>query len=99
RLADPVVHRREITFDSFEQTIDVLDLLRCGGAHTARRAWHFSESCQVEREGDGLRVINGFAVVHLRPQEPLERVEVHRGGTPTQGGWVSRSFGSKQPST
>jgi hypothetical protein len=35
----------------------------------------------------------------MEPQEPVERVEVHRGGTPTQGGWVSRSFGSKQPST
>src|SRR5690349_19688579 len=99
RLDDPVVHRREIIFDAHEQTIDVIDLLRCGGAHDARRAWHFAEHCQVEREGNGLRVINGTSVVHLQPQEPLDRVEVYRGGTPAQGGWVSRSFGSKQPAT
>jgi hypothetical protein len=43
--------------------------------------------------------VNGFTQVSMEPLEPLERVEIHRGGTPMQGGWVSRSFGSKQPST
>jgi hypothetical protein len=99
RLEDPVVHRREIVFDAHAQTIEVTDLLRCAGSHQARRAWHFAENCQVEREGNALRVVNGTSVVYMEPQEPLERVEVHRGGTPTQGGWVSRSFGSKQPAT
>jgi hypothetical protein len=94
-----VVHRREIIFDAHAQTIDVADLLRCAGAHGARRAWHFAENCQVVREGDGLRITSGCAIVHMEPCESLERIEVHRGGTPQQGGWVSRSFGSKQPST
>jgi hypothetical protein len=99
RLADPVVHRREIDFDADRQLIEVTDLLRCDGEHTARRAWHFAEGCQVERDGAGLRIVNGFTHVHMEPLEPLERVEIHRGGTPMQGGWVSRSFGSKQPTT
>ena len=68
-------------------------------SHDARRAWHFAENCQVEREGNGLRIVNGTSVVHMEPAEALERIEVYRGGTPAQGGWVSRSFGSKQPST
>jgi hypothetical protein len=35
----------------------------------------------------------------MEPLEPLERVEIHRGGTAEQGGWVSRRFGHKQPAT
>lgn len=99
RLEDPVVHRREILFDAHQQVIEVADLLRCEAGHSARRAWHFAEGCQVEREGAGLRIVNGFTQVHMEPLEPLERVEIHRGGTPAQGGWISRSFGRKQPTT
>jgi hypothetical protein len=99
RLEDPVVHRREIRFDAHQQVIEVADLLRCEGEHSARRAWHFAEGCQVERDGAGLHIVNGFTQVHMEPLEPLERVEIHRGGTPAQGGWISRSFGRKQPTT
>jgi hypothetical protein len=99
RLEDPVVHRREILLDANQQVIEVADMLRCAGGHAARRAWHFAEGCQVEREGAGLRIVHGFTQVHMEPLEPLERVEIHRGGTPAQGGWISRSFGSKQPTT
>ena len=99
RLDDPVVHRREIVFDADQQMIGVSDLLRCSGEHRAVRAWHFSEQCQVERRGAGLRIVNGHTQTYFEPQEPLERVEIHRAGTSQQGGWVSRSFGSKQPST
>jgi hypothetical protein len=35
----------------------------------------------------------------MEPLEDLQRVEIHRGGTPAQGGWISRSFGNKQPGT
>ena len=51
RLADPVIHRREIVFDARRQLIEVTDMLRCDGEHRARRAWHFAEDCQVERAG------------------------------------------------
>jgi len=37
--------------------------------------------------------------VFMEPQEEPERVEIHRGGSPAQGGWISRSFGSKRPTT
>jgi hypothetical protein len=99
RLEDPVVHRRVIDFDAARQLIDVADLLRCAGAHRARRAWHFAEDCQVERHGNGVRVVSGRTQVFLEPLEELERVEIHRAGTPNQGGWISRTFGNKQPTT
>jgi hypothetical protein len=99
RLDDPVVHRREIVLEPAGQHIEVVDLLRCSGQHRARRAWHFAEYCQVERHGTGLRVIAGRTQVIFEALEEPERVEIHRGGTAAQGGWTSRRFGRKQPTT
>jgi hypothetical protein len=100
RLQDPVVHRREIVFDARRQFIEVIDMLRCDGEHRARRAWHFAEDCQVERIGqNGLHVTSGLTQVLFEPGEALDSVQLHRGGSPEQGGWISRRFGCKQPST
>ena len=99
RLADPVIHRREIVFEPARQLIEITDTLRCAGSHTARRAWHFAADCQVEPEGEGLRVSCGVAQLFMEPLEALQQVEIHRGGTPAQGGWMSRNFGRKQPAT
>jgi hypothetical protein len=99
RLEDPLVHRRVIDFDGTRQLIDVADLLRCAGEHRARRSWHFAEDCQVERHGSGVRVGAGRTQLVLEPLEDVERVEIHRAGTPNQGGWISRTFGAKQPTT
>jgi len=99
RLEDPVVHRREIVFDAGRQLIEVTDMLRCDGEHRARRSWHFAEDCEVERAGAGFKVAAGLAQLHFEPREALDGVEMHRGGGPEQGGWISRSFGRKLPCT
>ena len=99
RLADPVVHRREIRLDVRRKVIDVTDILRCEAAHDARRSWHFAEDCQVERAGAGLKVTAGLCQLLMEPLEDLSEVHLHRGGTAEQGGWISRRFGVKQPTT
>jgi hypothetical protein len=99
RLEDPVTHRREIVFEPDSQLIEVNDMLTADGVHAAVRAWHFAEDCQVERIGDGLRISTGLTQVVMEPLEPPERIEIHRGGTASQGGWISRRFGHKQPCT
>jgi hypothetical protein len=99
RLEDPVIHRREIVCDSKRQVIEVIDMLRCDGQHRARRSWHFAEGCQVERAGNSLKVTNGLTQVLFEPLEAPESLQIIRGGNAEQGGWVSRSFGRKQPST
>jgi hypothetical protein len=99
RLADPLLHRREIVFEPGRAVIDIGDTLRCEGGHTARRAWHFAEDCAVQRAGDGLRIVSGHTQLLMEPLEPLERVDIHRGGSAEQGGWISRRFGRKQPCT
>jgi hypothetical protein len=99
RLTDPVIHRREITFDPAQQLIAVSDMLRCDGDHTAKRFWHFAEDCEVERTETGLRIIAGRTQVLMEALEELDKVEIHRAGSAQQGGWVSRRFGCKVPST
>jgi hypothetical protein len=99
RLDDPVIHRREIVLDPDRQAIEVADMLRCDGAHTARRFWHFAEDCQVERTDTGLKITTGRTQVTMDSLEELEKVEIHRAGSAEQGGWVSRRFGCKVPST
>jgi hypothetical protein len=97
RLEDPVVHRREIVFDPRRQIIEVWDTLRCEGDHRVRRSWHFAEDCQVEHVDAGMRVTSGLTQLFFEPREELERMQLHRGGGPEQGGWISRSFGRKEP--
>jgi Heparinase II/III-like protein/Heparinase II/III N-terminus len=99
RLADPLIHSREITFEPDRQLIEITDTLRCAGAHTARRAWHFAADCQVEPHDAGLRVTSGVAQVFMEPLEALQDMEINRAGSPAQGGWLSRTFGRKQPAT
>jgi hypothetical protein len=99
RLEDPVVHRREIVCDTRRQTIEVIDMLRCDGSHRVRRSWHFAEDCQVERAGNGLKVVSGLTQVLFEPLEELDGTQLIRGGSAEQGGWVSRSFGCKQPAS
>jgi hypothetical protein len=99
RLADPVVHRREILLDTRRQLIEVTDTLRCDGSHDARRSWHFAEDCQVQAAGTGLKVTAGTTQVWLEPMELLSAAQVHRAGAADQGGWISRQFGRKQPGT
>jgi len=99
RLEDPVVHRREIVCDTRRQVIEVIDMLRCDGEHRIRRSWHFAEDCQVERSGRGLKVTSGLTQVFFEPLEELDSMQLTRGGSAEQGGWVSRSFGCKQVST
>jgi heparinase II/III-like protein len=99
RLADPVLHRREIRFDPDACTIEVDDILDCKGEHRARRAWHFAENCQVESVSGGLVVTSGTTRVIFEALEEPETVEIHRGGSAEQGGWISRHFGVKVPCT
>jgi hypothetical protein len=98
RLPDPVIHRREIDFDPRRKLIEVADMLRCDGEHIARRHWHFAEDCQVERTDTGLRITTGNTQVLMESLE-IDKVEIHRAGSAEQGGWVSRRFGYKTPTT
>lgn len=99
RLADPVVHRREILLNLASRVIEVADTLRCAGSHDARRSWHFAEDCRVEQVGQTLKVTSGATTVIFEPLEPVGEIRLYRGGSDAEGGWVSRRFGQKRAAT
>ena len=94
RLADPVLHRRKVEFDSNRQCVVVKDILECRGEHDVALHWHFGETCQVEGAGSAL-VVTG--------QRSRLQMHCEFGGGPELlrcseapiGGWISRRFDEK----
>ncbi|HSD74578.1 MAG TPA: alginate lyase family protein [Steroidobacteraceae bacterium] len=97
RLRDPVVHRRAVLFDEASGSFEIADTFHCRGAHRVCRHWHFAETLEVTAGNGGFSADAGRYCVTLVPLEPLEGSQLIRGGTPEQGGWISRGFGRKQP--
>jgi hypothetical protein len=100
RLEDPVTHRRAIAYDGTSTTFVVTDQLVCAGRHRTSRHWHFAERLDPRVRDDGTCTLQiGGYTVTLTPLEKPDAVSVYRGGSPEEGGWISRSFGRKTPCT
>lgn len=97
RLDDPVIHRREIILEKAERRIVIKDTLECAGQHRAECRWHFSEACDVRKQGRHLLIRNGEIEVSLRLEDPALQFELHSGEENPPCGWVSRSFDVKIP--
>lgn len=98
-LADPVTHRREIVYDEVSRSFLITDTLVCAAAHRVCRHWHFSEALQPFIHEDQLQVRVGRYLVRVVPLDIPAHARLYHGDSATQGGWVSRAFGSKQPAT
>lgn len=98
-LADPVTHRREIVYDVSTRSFLISDTLACAGPHRVCRHWHFSEALQPNVVEDELQVRAGRYLVRIVPLDLPAHSRLYHGGSETQGGWVSRAFGCKQPAT
>ena len=99
RLADPVTHVREVTFDKRARTIDIVDEIRCEGRHRVERFWHFSEQCEVELAQRHVAARNGTVLLTIETVEADARGRLLRGEVAPIGGWISRRFGQKQPTS
>jgi uncharacterized heparinase superfamily protein len=97
RLADPVTHVREVTFDKVARVIDVVDEIQCAGRHRVERFWHFAEQCAVELHDTRVSASNGAVRVVLESADPPVSGRLLHGETQPIGGWVSRRFGHKEP--
>ncbi|MEW6219568.1 MAG: alginate lyase family protein [Thermodesulfobacteriota bacterium] len=98
RLADPVLHRRQVVLDKKAREIVVTDTLECRGQHIVERFWHLAEGCEVSRDDGGVLVQNGPVRVALAASDAGELI-LRRGEEKPPCGWVSRSFDRKVPST
>jgi len=100
RLRNPVRHRREIVYHKAQRRILITDTLECAGPHHVERYWHFPESCEAKCEGKTISVTNSGVHVRLRDESPAEIESLaYRAQETPPGGWVSRRFDVKTPST
>ena len=98
-LPDSVTHRREITYDSAARSFSIVDEFVAAGAHEVERRWHFAEGLTPIVSGSEMQVRAGRHIVRLSAGEPPDAISRFEGGTASEGGWVSRSFGRKVPAT
>lgn len=97
RLADPVVHRRELKLDKSEKRFNIVDTIECKGRHTIERCWHFAEDVSVNLEADGtINATKDSRAIRLRPTAAVH-ARLARGETNPPLGWISRRFDVKTP--
>jgi Heparinase II/III-like protein/Heparinase II/III N-terminus len=96
RLPDPVVCSRSLTLDQATRTLRIIDRISAKGRHDAVLYFHLSELCEVERHGSEIRIDCGEGRAILRLPAGVN-IELHKGGSPGQGGWVSRGYHRRVP--
>ena len=104
RLADPVLHTREVNYDKKRCVYRIEDIIECKAAHFIEQSWHFSEECDVSVEGACVRVINkGIRIELMLDQASVQRnnfqVKKYTASTSPVLGWVSRKFDHKTGSS
>lgn len=99
RLKHPLTHRRELLFEKQHPRLQVTDELLGSGEHEVEMFWHFAEQCTVLANGRDVRVSCGGVLMSMTLPKEL-RCSVQRAvERPQPGGWISRSFDSKVPTT
>ncbi|MFL6577255.1 MAG: alginate lyase family protein [Povalibacter sp.] len=94
-----VTHRRTIVYDAIRRTFEIEDAIEGEGAHEIARHWHFAEDLDPRVEDNAVIVDVGRMTVRLVAGEADTQSASYRGGDAQQGGWVSRRFDRKSPST
>ncbi|MES2159786.1 MAG: alginate lyase family protein [Pseudomonadota bacterium] len=98
RLADPVIHRRRIEFDTIKHVIVVKDTLQCRSEHSIALHWHFAEGCRVAAADGGVLVLGQRQGLRMRCDWG-DGPALLRGAQAPIAGWISRRFDEKQPTT
>lgn len=91
RLADPVVHRRELRLDHESRTLTVIDELFCDDRHDVEIFWHFAEACVVQCADGCVSASNEEAQLRMSLPSGMA-CQLHRGSEAPLLGWISRRF-------
>lgn len=99
RLADPARHRRTLELYPESRTLVILDELDAKGGHDVALYFHLAERCLLDgAAGNVFELLLGGSRVTLRIDARLT-VERLFGSEAPIGGWVSRGYHRKLPST
>jgi len=99
RLRDPVRHERRVRFDKRANVFEIADRLVCRADHVVERFWHFAEACRVALDERTAISNDGHVRLRIEIDEGDAEALLLHGSTNPIGGWVSRGFGRKSPST
>lgn len=97
RLPDPVTHQRTVQLDAGAAQLVVVDILDCAGSHTVERSWNVAPECRVSRAEDGSVTIAGRRARVTLTCSDGDSIELFTGSESPRRGWVSRTFGVKEP--
>lgn len=98
RLADPLIHRREIVFDANRNTVVIKDILQCRGRHHVALHWQLAEDCHAQPGPGRVRVQGRRSELELSCAFGAGP-ELLRGCDTPIGGWISRQFDQKSAIT
>jgi hypothetical protein len=99
RLADPVLHRRAIDMQIATRTFTIRDSLTMAAEHRIALYFHVSERATVRRvDRHGFEIATPRGSVELR-LDPRTEPSVIEAGEEPRGGWVSRGYHHRAPST
>lgn len=97
RLADPVIHRRDVRLDGGARELYINDDLDMRVDHDVRVSFHLSEACTVARvDGNVVLVAVDGRLIRF-DVDPLLRVDVLRGSMAPRAGWISRGYHHREP--
>jgi hypothetical protein len=96
RLADPVTHRRELSYLKDARVLRVMDRLTCKSRHHVEINWHFSPAFAVVLLERQLRATRGDVTVELTWSDGLA-ARVARGEESPPRGWFSQRLDVKEP--
>jgi hypothetical protein len=100
RLDDPVSHRRWLVAPPDEETIVVVDLVECAGAHTVRTAWPLHPSVHAQECPAGHRLlVDGVPKLDITQASSADPLETYAilGDEQTHLGWWSERLESRRP--
>lgn len=98
RLADSVIHRRQLVYLHESREIVVTDSLLCRGRHDVEMFWHCSSRCDVSCSAGRVTAKNGRVTMTLSPPKMLS-TRLVRADSVLPLGWMSRRFDEKTPCT
>jgi hypothetical protein len=98
RLADPLLHRRELAYHAGSTELTVEDTLEGRGSHRVEFFWHFAEECTVTLGAGEARVRFARGVLTLGWPVGL-RAQLGHGQVDPPLGWRSHRYGEKVPSS
>jgi hypothetical protein len=99
-LDDPVMHHRSIRLIKGERRIVIEDSLKMDGEHEVELFFHWSERCVIENHGDGFAATNDGRTATIQlPSMPGAQSTLLVASVEPLGGWISRRFDVREPTT